>query len=128
MSTIKAIAPLWIVADVVRSVSFYKDVLGFECSLLMPEQDPFFAMVQRDGVELMLKAITPEVLSLPNPVRHPWAKWDAFVRTDDPDALAAELADGGAKKAFEVQITEDGLRGFEVTDVDGYVLFFGLPA
>ena len=63
----------------------------------------------------------------PNARRHPWAAWDAFVYIDDPDALAREY--GAAGIAFHVALRnrEDGLRGFEIADPDGYILFFGRP-
>jgi len=40
---------------------------------------------------LMLKAITPEVHPQPNHSRHEWAPWDAYINTEDPDALYAEF-------------------------------------
>jgi hypothetical protein len=45
----------------------------------------------------------------------------------DPDALAADLGDHGAPFGAPLMDTHDGLRGFEITDPDGYVLFFGRP-
>jgi uncharacterized glyoxalase superfamily protein PhnB len=54
-------------------------------------------------------------------------RWDAYVYAEDPDALAAEFADGGAAFSVPVKDTHDGLRGFEISDPDGYVLFFGRP-
>lgn len=120
------IRPLLIVADVVASADFYARALGFELTLLSPEEEPFFAIVQRDDAGLMLKSISPEIQPLPNPVRHPWAKWDAFVTVQDPKALAAEI-NGRGVVAVNAEATEDGLFGFEVVDQDGYCLFFGRP-
>jgi hypothetical protein len=56
-------------------------------------------------------------------------RWDAYVYTPDPDALAVEFADHGAafSAPLEVEGTHDGLRGFEICDPDCYVLFFGRP-
>ena len=55
-------------------------------------------------------------------------RWDAYVSVTDPDALAAELTGRGAKFSSPLEDTHEGLRGFEVTDPDGYVLFFGRPS
>src|SRR5687767_15826966 len=85
------VAPFFIVRDVMPSIAFYKDCLGFEVTFLGPDDDPYFAMLKRDGVWLMLKAITPEVLPMPNASRHHWARWDAYIHTPDPDALAEEF-------------------------------------
>jgi catechol 2,3-dioxygenase-like lactoylglutathione lyase family enzyme len=122
-----SIAPCFIVRDVVPSIAFYRDRLGFELKFLGPPGDPYFAMLQRDGVCLMLKAITPEVQPTPNPSRHPWARWDAYIYTPDPDALADEFASRGVPFREPLGINSDNLRGFEVMDVDGYVLYFGRP-
>jgi hypothetical protein len=52
---------------------------------------------------------------------------DAFVYVPDPDALAAEFADRAVAFVSPIQDTHDGLRGFEISDPDGYILFFGRP-
>jgi catechol 2,3-dioxygenase-like lactoylglutathione lyase family enzyme len=122
------IAPFFIVRDVMPSIAFYKDRLGFEVMFLGPDDGPyFFAMLNRDGVRLMLKAITPDVLPTPNPSRHQWARWDAYVYTPDPDALAEEFTSRGVSFREPLGINSDQLRGFEVMDADGYVLYFGRP-
>ena len=119
------IAPFFIVRDVMRSIAYYKDYLGFEVVFLGPDDDPYFAIVKRDGVRLMLKAITPEVQPTPNPSRHGWARWDAYVYSPDPDALFEELTSRGVSFREPLGINSDNLRGFEVMDADGYVLYFG---
>lgn len=110
-----------------RSIAFYRDRLGFEVTFLGPDGDPYFAIVQRDGVRFMLKAITPDVQPMPNPGRHPWARWDAYVYTPDPDALAEELESRDLSFREPLGDNSDQLRGFEVEDADGYVLYFGRP-
>ena len=121
------VAPFFIVRDVFLSIAFYKDRLGFEVAYLGPDDDPYYAMVKRDGVRLMLKAIRPDVQPTPNPSRHPWARWDAYVYTPDPDALADEFTSRGVSFREPLGVNSDQLRGFEVIDADGYVLYFGRP-
>jgi uncharacterized glyoxalase superfamily protein PhnB len=121
------VAPFFIVRDVIPAIAFYTERLGFDVSFLGPDHDPHFAMLRRDGVWLMLKAITPDVLPMPNPSRHQWARWDAYIHTSDPDALAAEFASRGVSFREPLGVNSDNLRGFEVTDADGYVLYFGRP-
>ena len=58
----------------------------------------------------------------------PDMRWDAYVQTPDPDTLAAEFAGRGTVFSAPLQDTHDGLRGFELADTDGYVLFFGQPS
>ena len=121
-------APFFIVRDVRESIAFYTDRLGFEVSFLGPDEDPYFAMVTRDGVWLMLKAIAPEVMPMPNPNRHPWARWDAYVHALDPRALSEEFTARGVSFREPLGTNSDNLLGFEIMDADGYVLFFGRPA
>lgn len=126
-AALTSIMPFFIVEDVLKSIAFYRDRLGFQVDFLGPDGDPFFAILRRDRVSLMVKAIVPEVQAVPNPSRHPWAAWDAYVHTPSPDALAAELQGRGVALRTPVADNGDGLRGFEVQDPDGYVLYFGRP-
>jgi len=124
--TAAAISPFFIVSNVDRTVAFYRENLGFETTFQEPARNPFFAIICRDGVQIFVKS-ERDVPPLPNHQRHPSMRWDAYVYAPDPDALAAEFADRGAPFSAPLADTHDGLRGFEVTDPDGYVLFFGHP-
>jgi len=56
------------------------------------------------------------------------ARWDAYLHVPDPDALAAEFSSRNVEffqPLKDENDGDDGLRGFEVQDADGYVLFFG---
>ena len=121
---LESISPFFVVADVARSVQFYLEALDFEVRYSEPESDPFFAIVGRDGVQIFLKgSARPQ----PNHTRQSWAPWDAFVYVADPDSLAGELASRYVAFHRTIRDRDDGLRGFEVQDVDGYVIFFGRP-
>lgn len=122
----ETIAPLFIVSDVTQTIAFYRDKLGFEAMYQQPEKDPFFSMLRRDGVMFFVKSVD-HVEPLPTSRRHPWIAWDAYVYVPDPDSLAAEFA--GNQVAFRkpLAVNSDHLRGFEISDPDGYVLFFGRP-
>jgi catechol 2,3-dioxygenase-like lactoylglutathione lyase family enzyme len=124
--TTPGISPFFIVSNVDRTIAFYRDKLGFETTFQAPDSEPFFAIIRRDGVQLLVKS-EAGVDPVPNPQRHPSMRWDAFVYAPDPDALAAEFAGHGVAFSEPLKDTHDGLRGFEVTDSDGYVLFWGRP-
>lgn len=123
--SISSISPFFIVADLAAAVAFYRDMLNFEVTFQAPEQDPFFAIVLRDGAMIMLKSVGVE--PLPNCERERQARWDAYLSVPDPDALSAEFASRGVSFSVPLKDTHDGLRGFELRDTDGYVLFFGRP-
>jgi catechol 2,3-dioxygenase-like lactoylglutathione lyase family enzyme len=122
----QGISPSIIVSNVDETIAFYRDKLGFEIRFQEPDRNPFFAIIGRDGAQILVKS-QKDVSPLPNSRRHPFMRWDAFVYVPDPDALAAEFADHGAAFSEPLKDTHDDLRGFEISDPDGYVLFFGRP-
>jgi catechol 2,3-dioxygenase-like lactoylglutathione lyase family enzyme len=87
---IQAISPFFIVSNVDQTIAFYRDKLGFETRFREPEEAPFFAIIGRDGAQILVKS-DKNVSPLPNHKRHPFMRWDAFVYAPDPDALAAEF-------------------------------------
>lgn len=126
-ASIESVSPFFIASDVEQSLDFYRDKLGFTVvfqEFEQPNRAPFFAIVSRDNVMLFLKGSGEAV---PNAKRYSWARWDAYFLVPDPDMLAAEFEERGVAFSSPLQDTHDGLRGFEVIDPDGYVLFLGRP-
>src|SRR5689334_23620812 len=126
---IAGIAPFFIVRDVPAALKFYKESLGFNIVFQGPsEDDIFFGIVKRGGAMIILKEIGVE----PTPnytkdIKKGIARWDAYLDVPDPDALAQEFASRDVEFFHPLSDGEDGLRGFEVKDADGYLLFFGSP-
>lgn len=121
---IRGVMPFFIVNNTVAALSFYRDQLGFEITYQGPfEDNVFFGIVCRGGAGIMIKNVG--VGPLPNCKRQADARWDAYFDVPDPDALSAEFAARNVKFSRPLQDTHDGLRGFELMDLDGYVLFFG---
>jgi hypothetical protein len=83
---------------------------------------------QRGAAMIMFKDVGVEpVPNYTRDVKKGIARWDAYVHVPDPDALAAEFSSRNVALSEPLQDTSDGLRGFELKDADGYVLFFGRP-
>ncbi|HLZ45054.1 MAG TPA: VOC family protein [Gemmatimonadales bacterium] len=121
---LQSISPFFIVKDLQASIRHYIDRFGFTLDFQGPEGDVYYGHVSRDGIGIMLKAITPDVPPVPNHTRHEWARWDAYIYTMDPDPLFAEFTRRGAAFVKPLSYIDDGLWGFEVMDADGYVLAF----
>ena len=121
---LESISPFFIVKDLQLSISYYIERFGFQLDFQGPDDGPYYAGVSREGAAIMLKAITPEVLPQPNHTRHPWARWDAYIYTQDPDTLYEEFSRRGASFVKSLSFIDDGLWGFEATDADGYVIAF----
>jgi catechol 2,3-dioxygenase-like lactoylglutathione lyase family enzyme len=127
---LNSVSPSFIVDDLRATIGFYQSKLGF--GVLYQgggdgEGDDFYAIMGRDRVMMMFKAITPGVHPQPNHSRHEWARWDAYISTDDPDSLYTEFVGKEVPMHRDLANTSDGLRAFEITDNSGYVLCFGRP-
>jgi catechol 2,3-dioxygenase-like lactoylglutathione lyase family enzyme len=124
MENLTHIWPCFMISDLNNSLPFYVEKLGFAAWHIAPADNPFFAIVGRDKISIMLKAIgTPA----PNRTRHEWAPWDAYIGTANPDVLFEEYTAAGVEFSRPLKVDDDGLLGFEVADPDGYILFFGRP-
>lgn len=122
--------PFFIVNDLTSTLDFYQSKLGFNVPYKGGgdgEVDDYWAFVRRDKIMLMFKAIAPDVHPQPNHARHEWARWDAYIYTDEPDALYAEFVAKDVPMVSTLANTSDGLRAFEIKDNNGYVLCFGRP-
>ncbi len=126
---IGGISPFFIVRNVPKALAFYRDQLGFEITFQGPSpHDIFFGIVQRGRAMIMMKDIGVDpVPNYTRDIKQGIARWDAYVYVPDPDALAAEFASRNVEFFLPIQDNDDGLRGFEVKDADGYLLYFGRP-
>jgi hypothetical protein len=129
---ISGIAPFFIVRNVPVALAFYRDRLGFDITFQGPSGDDiFFGIVKRDAAMIILKDIGVDpVPNYTRDIKQGIARWDAYLYVPDPDALAAEFSSRNVNFFRSIKDSEDGddgLRGFEVKDADGYILFFGRP-
>ena len=112
-------ATVFVVQDVLRSVEHYRDVLGFHTEF-MYGQPTFYAGVERDGVAIHLQAAS-ETKRQPG-----HGAVNVFVA--DVDALYQELKARGARTLNEPKDYPYGMRDFDITDLDGNQLCFGMES
>ena len=129
---ITGIAPFFIVKNVPAALSFYRDRLGFDITFQGPSDDDiFFGIVKRGAAMIILKDIGVDpVPNYTRDIKKGIARWDAYIYVPDPDALATEFSSRNVeffKTLKDSEDGDDGLRGFEIKDADGYILFFGRP-
>ncbi|TMI70477.1 MAG: hypothetical protein E6H09_16140 [Bacteroidetes bacterium] len=129
---ISGIAPFFIVRNVPAALAFYRDRLGFDITFQGPtDDDIFFGIVKRGAAMIILKDIGVDpVPNYTRDIKQGIARWDAYLYVPDPDELAAEFSSRDVEFFRSIKDSEngdDGLRGFELKDADGYVLFFGRP-
>jgi catechol 2,3-dioxygenase-like lactoylglutathione lyase family enzyme len=106
--------PVLGVADMARSLAFYRDKLGFDASTW--GEPPTFAILQRGSVTLALARVAQPAVS-PN--------WAAYVYVGDVDGLYAELSRHGVRIADPPTDQPYNCRDFVVDDPDGHMISFG---
>ena len=125
------VTPNLVVSSVERSLSFYRDVLGFSVSATVPEgTGPFvFAWMQRDGVSVFLNSheSVEEHAALASRAIGGPATLFITIEADDVaggvDGLFATVSTR-AKVMMGLKDQFYGMREFGIEDPDGYVIFF----
>jgi catechol 2,3-dioxygenase-like lactoylglutathione lyase family enzyme len=119
---LKSVAPQLVVADVVATAEYYRNVLGFKILGYFAEP-PIYSIVQRDGVEIHFGKA--EAAGASNSTVRA-GSFDLYVWVTDIDAIFEELAASGA------EIIEGPVkRDYESTEVvvrdcNGYVIVFAV--
>ncbi|SRR6266550_1412473 len=112
-------ATVFVVQDVLRSVEHYRDVLGFQVEFTYGAPT-FYAGVERGGVLIHLQAASESK-------RQP-GQGAVNVFVSDVDALYQELKSRGARTLNEPKDYPYGMRDFDVHDLDGNHLCFGMES
>ena len=124
------VTPNLIVADIDRSIAFYRDVLGFSLVTTVPDAAPFvFAWMKRDEVSVFLNTAGSVKESLPELAGRAIGGTNTLfliVEADTPAAGIDALFDAVRPRARVVMPIKDqfyGMREFGIEDPDGYVIF-----
>ena len=125
MTIVHAIAPVFLVADVGATASWYRDTLGFAVDHF-PEAEPFeWAGMRHGDAQIMLQRAPDYAKPDRDPLR-PGGVWDAYIYVSGLDALHARIS-GKVRTRRAPSEQPYGLREFEIADPNGYVLVFGEP-
>jgi uncharacterized glyoxalase superfamily protein PhnB len=118
------VVPVLLVDDVVETVEYYRDVLGFEADFLYG-QPPTYASVSRND------AIINFSLSVPPGRRNgvsqagPGNGTDLYIVVSDVDDVYQELAANGVYVLGVPADYDYGMREFKIEDMNGYQIIFG---
>lgn len=114
--------PVLRVRDVEATAAWYSCHLGFR-SEVFPDQPPReFAVLERDGVQLLVRRAEPGARAA---ARH--AGWDVYLWVDGADFERLE-ASAGTALVTPRRAMGDLVMELELRDPDGYVLCVGGPA
>lgn len=125
------------VADLHRTIPFYRDVLGFEHVMSVPAEsedmlfhyDPsrplVYAMLKHGGITLMFQERGSLIENVPafGPAPEIGATITYYFRVDEVDALTMKLRQH-CSVVRDLHDTFYGMREIYVPDPDGYVLGF----
>ncbi|MGZ3926512.1 MAG: VOC family protein [Mucilaginibacter sp.] len=111
-------SPLFVVADLKRSLDFYTQKLGFETDFVY---DDFYAGIIRDGYSLHLKSGSPNTEERAN--RHRNEDLDLVFSVDDIQGLLEAIKSRSATIVQPLREMPYG-REFYIADPDGYLLGF----
>lgn len=114
------ITPLFIVADLQRSLDFYAK-LGFVEPAAWGEP-PCFAMMNRDELDIMFSLAEEPSQVRPNGAT---GVWDMYLKVEDIDAELSMLMELGVTIDKPIRATEYDMRELEVVDPDGYRVCLG---
>lgn len=117
---VRAVTPLFVVSDLPRSVDFYCQQLGFGKPSVYGDP-PCFAMLYRDGFELMLRRAEDPGYVKPHGSH---GVWDLYISVADVAAERAALAAAGVKIDKGPTDTFYSMREIEVLDPDGHRICF----
>ena len=118
-------APLLLVADVRKSADFYRDKLGFGYERIWGDP-PCFAIVQRDGLHLMLSQV-PAGEPVDTTFRANEGVWNAYIWVDDAQGLHDDWAAGGVTIVCPPTKMIYGQLEFTIRDLDGHAIGIGQP-
>ena len=111
--------PIVMVADMQRSLGFYRDLLGFELLYAFPSvDDPQFASLAVEGGKLGLGVGDKPVES---------GSTSIWLYTDDVDEAVSDLRGAGVPVVAEPADQPWGERVASVADPDGYTVHIGAP-
>jgi uncharacterized glyoxalase superfamily protein PhnB len=124
-----AAAPILGVGDVLETVAYFRDVLGFTSR---PEgiyggvgdEAAVYALVRREGVAVHIQ-IRRRPLHLDDREAH---ETDAYFTVPDVDALYREYLDRGVTMLRPLQNEPYGMRDFTIETPDGHRLAFASEA
>jgi lactoylglutathione lyase len=125
---LKKLTPNLLVADVDRSLAFYRDVLGFAVAQTVPDASPYvFAIVTSGGVAIYLNAPGPAVEEYPAFKGQPLGgTLTLFIEVEDIRGSYEQLKER-VPVVMPLEKKWYGVTEFAFLDPDGYIITFAQP-
>jgi len=120
---IKKLTPNLVVSNVEASLKFYREVLGLETGMTVPEQAPYvFGSVTSGAVEVFFNDQKIVAAEYPKLAATIGASLTLYMEVDDLKAVLGQVQKSGAKISMPVTEQFYGMREFAFEDGDGYTI------
>lgn len=120
---IKKLTPNLVVRSVEASLKFYREVLGLETGMTVPEQAPYvFASVTNGAVEIFFNDQKVVAAEYPKLAAAIGASLTLYMEMDSLQAVLERVKKAGAKIAMPVTEQFYGMKEFAFEDGDGYTI------
>ena len=120
---IKKLTPNLIVRNVEASLKFYREILGLETAMTVPEQSPYvFAAASNGTVEIFFndqKSVAAEYPKLATTIG---GSLTLYMEVDSLQSVLDRVQQAGAKISMPVTDQFYGMKEFAFEDGDGYTI------
>ncbi len=115
------VLPVFLVDDIVQTVEYYRDVLGFEVDFLYGDP-PAYASVSRDDAIINFSRSEPSGRRNSITTAGAGNGTDAYIVVSDVEDVFDEFKSHGAKIVTAIVSQEYGMREFQIEDCNQYRL------
>lgn len=120
---INKLTPNLIVRNVESSLKFYREVLGLEKAISVPDQSPYvFASVSNGVVEIFFNDQKTVAAEYPKLASDIGASLTLYLEVDDLQAVLDRVQNTKARISMPVTDQFYGMREFAFEDTDGYTI------
>ncbi len=120
---IKKLTPNLVVRSVEASLKFYREILGLEKGMSVPDESPYvFAAVSNGAVEIFFNDQKTVAAEYPKLAASVGGSFTLYMEVDSLQAVLDRVQKAGAKISMPVTEQFYGMKEFAFEDGDGYTI------
>ncbi len=120
---IKKLTPNLIVRNVEASLKFYREILGLEKAMSVPEESPYvFAAISNGLIEIFFNDQKTVAAEYPNLAASIGGSLTLYMEVDSLQPVLDRVQKAGAKISMPVTDQFYGMKEFAFEDGDGYTI------
>src|SRR4030081_1092846 len=119
---IRKLTPNLVVRNVEASIKFYREILGLEPAMTVPESPFIFAAVSNESVEIFFNDQKTVVAEFPKLAATIGGSLTLYMEVDSLQSVLDQVQRAGAKISMPVTDQFYGMKEFGFEDPDGYTI------